>query len=159
MNLSAEWDTMIDENLRYEKMEELIDTILCINRADLKQLRNTLAHMQKNSGIVSTISDSLLEKSSSDEDKRLLIGMLPYVLLDKKYFPTNNLLVILGIYLKFSEKRSREEIIGMIIAEVIKKHSQEIKIFRKALEKIIGKKKKYKTTDFFWEWDKIIRET
>lgn len=150
------------DDKKYEQIQALVDTILRIDRNDLKQLRNMLNKIQH--PITTKDYDLTLEESSKDKDKQQLIGVLPYVLLDKKYFPTNNLLVIfakrnLQINLKNPEKKSRDEILGSIIVQVVKKDPKQIRMFYNALKQIIGKEKSGKVEDFFWEWDKVIKET
>jgi len=148
---------------KYEQIERLVDTILGIDRHDLMQVRNWLSRMESNTYSAKGYDLSLAE-SSKDKDKQQLIGILPYVLLDKKYFPTNNLLVIfakknLQINIRNPEKKSRDELLGSIIVQVVKKDPKQIRMFSNALKRIIGKEKSGKVEDFFWEWDKIIKET
>ena len=75
----------------YDSMKDLIDIILSMNKDDLRRLRNTLVHMQTD--FRQQKLDLSYENTAQDKDKQQLIGYLPYVLLDRKYFPTNNLLV------------------------------------------------------------------
>jgi hypothetical protein len=146
----------MEDQESYEKLRQLIDIIQKIDRNQLKRLQSILNQMPEKK------TQSLpLEENSKDKDKQQLIGLLPYVLLDKRYFPTNDLLAMfaknnLEINIKHYEKRSRNEILGIIIAEVVNKKPEQIKLFIQALNKIMGKEKK-STGDFFSEWDKIIR--
>lgn len=102
------------------------------------------------------------KKSREDRDKQRLVGNLPFVLLDKKYFPTNDLLVKfaqknLKLRLKFPKSKSRDALIGSIIVEVVKKDPIEIRMFYRAIEEIIGRNEVVGVNDFFGEWNKIIR--
>jgi hypothetical protein len=101
-------------------------------------------------------------KPSEDHYKRRLVGNLPYVLLDKKYFPTNDLLVKfaemnLKLNIKFAKSKSRDALIGSIIVEVSNKDPKEIRKFYHALQKIIGKDVEVGVKDFFGEWNRIIK--
>ncbi len=101
-------------------------------------------------------------KSFEDQYKRRLVGNLPYVLLDKKYFSTNNLLVKfaqknLKLNIKFARSKSRDALIGSIIVEVVKKDPIEIRKFYRAIQRIIGKDETVGVKDFFGEWNKIIK--
>jgi hypothetical protein len=146
------------------KLAELIEVILNMDRSQLLRLRNILAHSTPQTQLTNNNVHSLLKEGSKDKDKQQLVGMLPYVLLDKKYFPTNDLLALfaknnLKITIRHYEKRSRNEILGTIIAEVVEKEPEQIALFIKALNKILGKDKKGEVSNFFLEWDRVIRET
>jgi hypothetical protein len=65
----------------------------------------------------------------------------------------------LKINIRYPSSKSRDAIIGSIIIEVAKKDAVQIRKFVEALKSIIGREKKGKMQNFFWEWDKIIRET
>jgi hypothetical protein len=98
---------------------------------------------------------------NEEEEKNILIGELPMVLLSKKYFPDNKTLIefaatSLGLPISYARKRSRREIIGIIITEIAKVKTERIQEFRRALE-IVLKKKIMGKTEFFDEWEKAIR--
>jgi hypothetical protein len=158
----------MDKDKDYEKLRLLINTILNMDRNDLRRLQNLLnniAHIPSfnaDTNLLDLKESSKWRNSSVDKDKQQLVGMLPYVLLDKKYFPTNDLLSLfakknLGIDIKYYKKKSRNEILGTIVAEVVKKNPSQIHLFIQALNKIIGKEKKGEVRNFFLEWDKVIR--
>lgn len=157
----------MDDDKNYEKLRLLIETILNMDRTDLRKLQNLLNNVahSPNLNVNRFYRDSNilgLKESSKDRDKQQLIGKLPYVLLDKKYFPTNDLLFLfakknLGIDIKYHKKKSRDAILGTIIAEVVKKDPDHISMFIQALNKIIGKERKGEVSNFFLEWDKVIR--
>jgi len=144
-------------------VKEMIDTILTMNKEELIQLRNILRANQKVSKY-NVRFDLALQEGAIDKDKKELIGFLPYALLNKKYFPSRISLVRfarrnLGINIIFPKSKSREAIIGSIIAEVANKDPRHISILVDALKRIIGKQTNEGIKDFFTEWDKIIRET
>jgi hypothetical protein len=102
------------------------------------------------------------KKVNKKEDaKKLLIGELPTVLLSTEFFPSNKHLIefankSLNLPISLSRKRSRREIIGIIITEVEKLDLRKIEAFRKTLGIVLEKKPK-SSTDFFDFWEKTIR--
>lgn len=102
-------------------------------------------------------------------DKRFLIGALPELLMDKELFQKNRDLsdfaLLMGIEVKFPEKRSRDEIIGTIICslqeEVNNLKISDIGDFIYKLtsdEKIITNikiEKKYYHDSY--DWNRVIR--
>jgi hypothetical protein len=136
----------------------MIDYLLNLDRNGLKKIRNKLTHLNEFYD-----SKAHTEKESTDQ-KLQLIGSLPFVLLDRTYFPTNEMLVEfakrnLDVDIVHARKRSRNEIIGTIIAEISNKDQRHLTILTAALHKILGKKEKGEIKNFFLEWDKIIRES
>lgn len=141
--------------------EQLIDDILKIDRNQLRELRNMLVHMTSNQSIVLTPKKS--KKLPKNEIVKL-IGSLPFVLLDKKYFPDNKTLVMfaekhLKIKVTSAPSRGRNEIIGTIIVKISEKNKKDISEFATALNKILGKQEKGNIKNFFTEWNKVISET
>lgn len=107
-------------------------------------------------------------KKNSD-DKSFLIGNLPSLLLDRELFSKNKDLSdfakIIGIEVRFPEKRSRDEIIGTIIC-TLQEEINPMKISKicKFIEKLINetdliedikKEKKYFNNDY--DWNRVIR--
>lgn len=87
------------------------------------------------------------EKISSDEGKLIpnLIGTLPFILVDKNKFPTNNDIVkfaecSLKLEIPNWEKKSREEIIGRIISQIAAQNESELKDFFEIWNKFNDKK-------------------
>lgn len=145
-------------------VKEMIEMILNMDKAELNRLRNNLRHNQRELLSYSVGLDLPLQEGATDKDKKELIGFLPYALLNKKYFPSRISLVKfarknLGIKIIFPKSKSREAIIGSIIAEVANKDPKHISILVDALKRIMGKQTNEEIKDFFTEWDKIIRET
>lgn len=101
--------------------------------------------------------------SNNDEEKLLLIGPLPLLLLDKSYFPNKSLLVNfaekkLKIIIPSWSNRSRDEILGRIISEIFEKNSVGPLELSNILTKMVNKKNKGEKNSFFLEWEKIIKE-
>jgi hypothetical protein len=95
------------------------------------------------------------------DKKTELIGILPYVLIDKNKFPANEDIVRLAnksLNLEISrwEKRSRDELIGIIIAKIALKDENELEKFFAAWKEFIraNKPKDYKEEkkDFVSIW-------
>lgn len=95
------------------------------------------------------------------QDKELLIGKLPTVLLSTEYFPNNESLV------RFSENslkillpkghRSKKEIIGIVVTEIAKLDSKKITEFMNILDRVMEHKPKGEQ-NFFEEWEKVIKD-
>jgi hypothetical protein len=166
----------IEQMTNYERSRlnsELLDIKSILFDVDrlLKKLENRVSHLaedlaeSRDRSISSnaTISTSLTISTKDDQEdaKRLLIGELPTVLLSRKLFPGNNLLIefaqkSLNLPITIARKRSRREIIGIIITEVEKRDLPQINTFRRTLD-IVLKKEPENTRDFFDFWDKTIR--
>ena len=111
----------------------------------------------------SDISNSLNEKYTSDnQNKNTLVGILPNLFLDMELFKSNSDLVefadaVLKITIARFEKRSRYEIIGLIVCEVPKLNDSDLSKLVEALIMIGGNKDKLKQVkaeknkaDFSW---------
>jgi len=99
--------------------------------------------------------------NEKDKDKFSLIGKLPTVLLSKKYFPDNKALIdfaktSLELPISIRRKRSRREIIGIIITEVANLDPRKISDFRKVLDKVLSKRPSTRES-FFKEWERAIK--
>jgi hypothetical protein len=163
---------MIDsdrEKLLHELME-IRSAIFDIERM-LKRLENRTAQISeriadKQNQVLSSnacLSSSFMINSGNRDisSKKLLIGELPTVLLSTKFFPDNERLIgfakkSLKLPISVARKRSRREIIGIIITEVEKLDLKEITAFRNILD-IVLKEEPKTTNDFFDFWDKTIR--
>ncbi|WP_371069608.1 hypothetical protein [Sediminibacillus sp. JSM 1682029] len=74
------------------------------------------------------------------DEREELIGVLPLFLIDKEKFPSNNDIIklaenSLNIFGLSKRKRSRNELIGIIVTEVAKKKDSELDLFLKAWKK------------------------
>ena len=107
---------------------------------------------------------------STDPNKHFLIGVLPRLLQDKRWFPLNDDIVefangALGLEMKKSlfDKRSRYEIIGKVVCETDTLDEQQLTGLVMALEKIIGNKDKLaqmieKKRSGSFSWNETIQD-
>lgn len=146
-----------------DKEDELLNVIANLDESTIKKmneiikLRNKIAHEVALSEKQKALGDTKLK-----QEKRRLIGIIPSLLLNKQYFPTNELISQfatknLGLAIPGVAKKSREEIMGRIIAEIDKQEEDTINRLIKVLDEILGKEEKGEVKDFFLEWDKAIR--
>lgn len=111
-----------------------------------------------------THNPSVVKKVNGiSKDKRRLIGILPSLLLDKKYFPRNDRISEfakkkLKIKIPSPHKKKRAELMGRIIEEINKQPPEKILIFSQVFDKLLGKEEKEGITDFFLEWNKAIHD-
>lgn len=110
--------------------------------------------------------------SSQDEMKGFLAGYLPKVLLDKELFLKNkdidDFAKSLGITINRPEKRSREEMIGIIVCEVHENQSIEINSAYNivnsmsndpvVLSKIKERKVRSASNNEAYDWNDVIKE-
>lgn len=125
---------------------------------DLKELPLLLRSI-----IDSELDESVSQKYSSDnQNKNILVGILPNLFLDLELFKSNSDLsefseAVLKITIPRFEKRSRYEIIGLIVCAVPKLDDSELSKLVAALTVIGGNKEKLKQVkadkkkaDFSW---------
>ncbi|MBU3907488.1 MAG: hypothetical protein KKA64_04545 [Nanoarchaeota archaeon] len=99
-----------------------------------------------------------------NKDKRRLIGILPSLLMDKKYFPRNEMIADfaekkLKISIPSPHKKKRAELMGRIIEDINRQPNERILLLSQAFDKLIGKEEKEGITNFFLEWNKAIGES
>lgn len=102
------------------------------------------------------------EYTSPNPNIHFLIGVLPRLFQDEKLFPTNALIAsfatdVLSIPVSRFEKRSKYELIGLIVCETDKLSDEKLAALVKALATLTGNEEKMKTirdaektTDFSW---------
>jgi hemerythrin len=111
------------------------DKFVQVNRNVLDEVRDELFIL---------IKQSSKDKSTYVDKKTELIGILPSILIDEKKFPLNEDLVKLAEYslnmniLRWN-KKSRNEIIGIIISEIATKKEQDLETFINAWKEFIRK--------------------
>jgi hypothetical protein len=156
LNFIEELSWMMD-SLKSKDIKESI-SYLKDSYAYKKIYRNELAHNSKLYNIYRIQND----------EQNLLIGILPRLLQDKYLFEKNTDLAsfaeeVLSVKVTRSEKRSRYEIIGMIVSEVaFMKESKIYDLLNVIIEisdpvikdKIID----YKFNSKNFEWNNIIRQ-
>ncbi len=111
--------------------------------------------------ILNMISSDERDQINRDNRKTELIGMLPYVLIDKNKFPSNSDIYRLAknsLDLEISrwDKRSRDELIGILISQIAMKKEADLENFFNAWKKFIenNKTQKYEQSsrDFVSIW-------
>jgi hypothetical protein len=92
--------------------------------------------------LIQLLNSTELKDESIQEKKKVLIGTLPYVLMDKTKFPTNQSIVKLAdesLNYKIStwKKRGREEMIGLIISRIAEDNENQFEVFMDLWKKFI----------------------
>jgi len=120
-----------------------------------KVLREAIAHP-------STADRVAGEYTSPNPNIHFLIGVLPRLFQDEKLFPNNSLIAkfateVLSIPVSRFEKRSKYELIGLIVCETDKLSDEKLAKLVKALASLTGNEEKMKkmreaekTTEFSW---------
>jgi hypothetical protein len=125
-------------------IEELSWLVNSKNVPDLKEIPELIR---------SAISDStpvIAKKySSKNQNKNSLVGVLPNLFLDLELFKTNGDIAefsesVLKIEIPRFEKRSRFEIIGLIVCEIPRLEDKELAILVNAIEALTGDNDKLK---------------
>ncbi len=130
--------------------------LIYVNEKTLKDVKKELFYLLEQT-----------EKNTSHRtiDKKIeLIGILPSILINKNKFPTNESIVKLAeksLNLKIPNwnKKSRNEIIGIVIAKIAEKDIAELDLFIKAWKKFTEQKeikKEYSRQDFVDVWLKFF---
>jgi len=152
------------KNKEYEVSEviKLVEYLIKIKKTDLRNIKNILLSIYANEQATDTNKKyQKYVKRKTEKDKLDVIGSLPFLLLNKKYFPTTESL------LKFAESnnlnipkghKSRAELLGIIITNVAKLDKIKLEEFKRALDKMLKKAETKNIDNFFLEWEKTIRE-
>lgn len=167
----------IDEN-NYDNILQLLDLMTRFNKSDLKKLRDILAHERDKSyshfnELNHAYQTRLYQQQyfeprvkklgKLNKDKKELIGNLPFILMESKYFNTNQDIVNFAEKLNIQipqnwGKRSKEEIIGRIIVNVSNLEKSKISQLNMILNQMLVKVETgIMKDDFFWEWDQTIK--
>lgn len=126
-------------------LEELNWLLESNKSLDLKELINSLKIVE-NTGFHNNNSPIYL---SDNQFKDNLVGILPYLFLDNDLFNVNSDIAdfsesVFQFKIPRYEKRSRFEIIGLIVCEVPKLNDKELIFLGNALAELIGNKEKLK---------------
>jgi len=111
--------------------------LIYVNKSVLEDVKNELFNL---------LNQTEKSKLYGAEDKKTeLIGTLPSVLIDKNKFPTNESIVklaerSLGLKISNWKKKSRNEIIGILIAKIAEKDIFELDVFVKAWKEFTEQK-------------------
>lgn len=110
----------------------------------LKDVPNVLRN-----NLISGKSSSVSRYNSINPNKNFLIGVLPNLFQDLELFKTNNDLiefanVVLRISISRAEKRSRYELIGLIVCEVRNLNDHNLNVLVEALDTLTNSEEKLK---------------
>ncbi len=127
------------------------ESLIKVNKDELKNVKSEIFEM---------IHPEYSSTDNKSLNKKNLIGSLPFVMMDKKKFPSNESIIRLAEKsLHFSlpnwEKKSREEIIGRVIADIALKDEHKLKVFYDAWNKFISseeEQQKGAKQDFVKTW-------
>ena len=154
----------MDKQLRSD-FEKLLELLSKIPTSEFKTMRNYIRNEDlsnknnlRNSEFIKNQNKSMLK---DDNEKRELIGSLPYILTNLKYFPTNESIVSFAKKIEVSiphwQKKQKSEILGRIIIEILKFEPEKIKQFNQAMRSLSIKADRGEVSDFFNEWDNVIK--
>jgi hypothetical protein len=126
-------------------IEELAWLFDAKKNIDLKELPLTLRNILENNSSIPVSA----KYESPNPNKNYLIGILPNLFQDVDLFKTNSDLSdfaesILKIEINRSEKRSRYELIGLIVCEVVNLDESKLTNLVDSLASITGSKEKLK---------------
>lgn len=125
-------------------IEELSWLINSKNVPDLKEIPNLIRNA------ISENTSTIAKKyTSKNQNKNSLVGVLPNLLLDVELFKTNSDIAefsetVLKIEIPRYEKRSRFEIIGLIVCEIPRLEDNELDALVCAIEELAGDNDKLK---------------
>ncbi|HDO7049127.1 TPA: hypothetical protein U5G33_005289 [Klebsiella pneumoniae] len=160
---------MMNKKLSYKDVKQLISFLEEFSWISKKFSKHNFIDV-----IEDIASDSLTERSvsSKDEMKGFLAGYLPKILLDKDLFLKNkdidDFAKSLGVTILRPEKRSREEMIGIIVCDIHEKTSIELEKAYNVVNTmsndpvILNKIKERKVRSTFnneaYDWNNVIKE-
>lgn len=160
---------MMNKKLSYKDIKQLISFLEEFSWISKKFSRFNFIDIVE--GIT---NDSLTDRpvSSKDEMKGFLAGYLPKILLDKDLFLKNkdidDFAKSLGVTISRPEKRSREEMIGIIVCDIHEKNSIELEIAYNIvnsmsndpliLSKIKERKVRSTSNNEAYDWNNVIKE-
>lgn len=124
--------------------------------------RDLVELLNFSSNLVNESSNSISKKNSDIISS--LIGVVPFILVDKEKFPTNSHIIrfaekSLNLHITSWEKKSREELIGRFIVNIASKKQSELVDFLMAWRafmdddiQLTDNKSKKNKTDFVDTW-------
>lgn len=138
------------------KLLNLINAVNQINKSDIELLEKLLSH-------TNVESFEKIPLKELNKDKKELIGKLPFILMETKYFNSNQEIVSFAEKININiptnwEKRSKEEIIGRIVVSVSKFEPNKLEKLNRILNEILGRVEQGVVSDFFLEWDRVIKK-
>jgi len=147
-----------------QKLIEFIDLLSKVDKKELTQLKEVISSLSNESqgGNDFQAKDNRRGYLSlADKNKIEIIGGLPFLLNDTKYFPSSESIK------KFSEdilnidipkgNKTRPELIGIIIVKISELQSFETQRINNALNAVMKNVKKGGEKNIFLEWEKAIK--
>ncbi|CAH2717111.1 hypothetical protein BACCIP111895_04300 [Neobacillus rhizosphaerae] len=133
------------DSINSSSSDQNIHNFIRIDSEVLEDVREELFRLLAGSVTEKGSIEKLPEKKEEKNEREQLIGLLPLVLIDKTKFPSNSDIIKLA---EFSlninglskKKRSRNELIGIIVSEVAEKESKDLDLFLKLWRKFMKDK-------------------
>ncbi len=148
------------EDTFFEFISKLLGLFAKYDKRELSNFRNRLEEI-RSSGDFRVKPRNRYVKKRGEQAKNEIIGGLPKVFLSKKYFPKNLDIDAfarrhLSIHIPQPHKKSRPELIGIVITKVAELKPEELNSFNKVLKEVLARVDEGKVDDFFLEWEKAI---
>lgn len=128
---------------------------------------NRNLNFKKNSELLHMLRKNMISKSSNDDGLVYnLIGVLPTLLKDETIFSSNSSLVqfaqeVLSLNMPRWEKRSRNELIGLIICNVEEANRNRLETLAQLTQKLLNNKEKIKDAikqENIFSWNDTIQK-
>jgi hypothetical protein len=134
-----------------------------MNYEDLskQQLVNLLDEIDRVLNKPARLQSRSKQRDASRNGLENLIGTIPFLLLNPKYFERNyeiaEFAASLGIHIPSPEKKKREDMIGRIVSAIATFDRNMIEKLNAALSSVKRSGSYGNKTSFFFEWEKAIR--
>ncbi|WP_055106884.1 hypothetical protein [Paenibacillus ihumii] len=158
----------------FRSIEFLEELIWLFDSSNIAKIKNSPQHLRElllmGNELNNSFDTEILggEYKSPNPNIHFLIGVLPRLFKDEDLFPTNNSIIdfaeeFLNLNLPKSGKRSRNEIIGMIVCETDNLSDNKLKRLVTALSKIVSneeqlKKIKVDRSNNNFSWNETIQK-
>lgn len=154
----------MNEKRNNQKIIDLIDLLSKVEKKELARLKGiilSLSNDNQGGGDYKTKDNRKGYLSLADKNKIEIIGGLPFLLNDIKYFPSSESIKkfsenILNISIPKGNK-TRPELIGIIIVKISELQSFETQRISNALNAVMKNVKSGGEKNIFLEWEKAIR--
>lgn len=150
-----------EENKFFGFISELLALFSKYDKKELSNFRNILEEIMGSRDVEVKPRRGYVRKQG-EKAKNEIIGGLPRVFLSKNYFSKNLDIDAfakrhLGIQIPQPNKKSRPELIGIVVTKVAEMKPDELYNFNKVLNKVLARVDEGKVDDFFLEWEKAIQ--
>ena len=149
-----------EEDKFFGFISELLAFFSKYDKKELSNYRNILEEIKRSRDFEVKPRRRYVRKQG-EKAKNEIIGGLPRVFLSKKYFPQNLDIDAfakkhIGIQISQPNKKSRPELIGIVLTKVAEMKPDELYNFNKVLNKVLARVDEGKVDNFFLEWEKAI---